>query len=405
MNNIIYIENGILASIFKNPSNAQVAIDNSLSSDMFTDYGSRCLFRDIEEAIKNKEAISIGNKRFKSNEYSLLAIIGSEYNPMWDVSEDAFLMDVDNVLDDYKNRRKQEIVSNTDDINETIQRLEELSNINVKSRTLSAADVILSITEDQAEKIKCGIRFFDQAETFAKRRFVVIGARSGMGKSAVSQILATEMANKGNKVLFFSLEMGERELGERSFAIHYGRFFNTIESEQEQNEMLANYDYDRAQNLRYCELFSGDLGYMRKTIINEKRYNGLDVVFVDYLQLLRVRGATEIDRLSIITSSLKRLAMELDICIIAPAQLNRDAEDKDAKLAEDIKEGAKIKPLNMSYLRGSGTIEQDADCVFTINANRGTPRILIYTAKNRHGRTGTSNEFMFIGEKMQLTEI
>ncbi len=118
-----------------------------------------------------------------------------------------------------------------------------------------------------------------------------------------------------------------------------------------------------------------------------RTHGGLALVVIDYLQLLKVhhlKKASELDRLTYITKTLKQAAMELDVPLIAAAQLNREAlnNNQDPKL---------------SHLRGSGTIEQDADVVVLLqkqNPKTEKPDVnaldlyKVNVAKNRGGPTG-----------------
>lgn len=397
-NILIQKEFEIINAIFRGKNFGKIAIDNSLSSKMFTSKEAIKIFIEIEEAIKNNETISYANKRFLKLE-ELQEIIN--YTNEILTIENIFLGEIELLIENYKAREKLKIVENTQDINEIIFKLQELDKLNTLVDSFEIQEVIDTIKEKEDENIETGFNFFDCNNVLARKRFIVIGARASMGKSAVSQILAMRIAKNNKKVMFYSLEMSKREMGKRAFAMETGKMFDEIEDENEVAIRYCDINFERLKTIRFAELLNSKFATLRRQVIKEINTRGLDVVVIDYLQLLQADfGHTELEKLTYITRNLKQMAMDLNICIITPAQLNREAEDKERKDDED-----NIKPLSISYLRGSGTIEQDADCVLMLNGVRGKPKIKIEIAKNRHGKNGITQEFYFSGANMQMNEI
>ena len=151
--------------------------------------------------------------------------------------------------------------------------------------------------------------------------------------------------------------------------------------------------------LSKAKLFIDDSGALTPTELRArtrrlKREHGLDLVIVDYIQLMQVGGTTEnrATEISEISRSLKSLAKELQVPIIALSQLNRSVEQRPDK-----------RPI-MSDLRESGSIEQDADVILFIyrdevynpeSADKGTAEIII--RKQRNGPIGTVR-LSFLGQ-------
>lgn len=193
-----------------------------------------------------------------------------------------------------------------------------------------------------------------------ENQFIIIAARPAMGKTAFALNLATNVAiNTGKTVALFNLEMGAEQLANRIISS-----LGQIEGYKLQTGKLLNEDWKRVSEavsqLENTNIFIDDtpgitIGEIkskcRRLASGEK---GLSLVIIDYLQLIsggKNYGANRQQEVSDISRALKTLAMELNIPIIALAQLSRAVEGREDK-----------RPL-MSDLRESGSIEQDADIV------------------------------------------
>ena len=193
-----------------------------------------------------------------------------------------------------------------------------------------------------------------------ENQFIIIAARPAMGKTAFALNLATNVAiNTGKTVAVFNLEMGAEQLANRIISS-----LGQLEGYKLQSGKLLNEDWKRVNEaisqLEDTNIFIDDtpgitIGEIRakcRRLANSEK--GLSLVVIDYLQLIsggKNYGANRQQEVSDISRSLKTLAMELNIPIIALAQLSRAVEGREDK-----------RPL-MSDLRESGSIEQDADIV------------------------------------------
>lgn len=188
--------------------------------------------------------------------------------------------------------------------------------------------------------IKGGIPSLDEiTKGFHAGRLYVIAARPAMGKTALGLTLAENAASKGTKTLFFSLEMTLSEL---------------------QGRLIQRYR-EESGNLVNSHLYVDDKSGLTVTDITQrarrhKRRHGLDAIFIDYLGLIQASDnrAQMVHQIGEITRRLKQLAKDLKIPVVLLCQLNRGVEGKDDKRPD------------MSHLRDSGAIEQDADCVMFI---------------------------------------
>jgi len=218
---------------------------------------------------------------------------------------------------------------------------------------------------------------------------IIIAARPGMGKSALALNMAQNVALNDNTVAVFSLEMSREEVVTRLLCAK-GR----IDSQKLRTGNLSEGDFTKLSNaagaLYKQNIFVDDSPGLTVTEIRAKsrrlrRRPGLDMVVVDYLQLMNGSGEENRQQeIATISRSLKSLARELNIPIIALSQLNRAVESREDK-----------RP-RLGDLRESGAVEQDADVVMFIYRDeyyypekvesRGVAEIHI--AKHRQGGVG-----------------
>ncbi|MCG7932632.1 MAG: replicative DNA helicase [Candidatus Thiodiazotropha lotti] len=216
-------------------------------------------------------------------------------------------------------------------------------------------------------------------------QLVVIAGRPSMGKSTLAINIAENIAIKqGNPVLIFSLEMEQNELIDKLTASQA-----KIPLQNLLNGNLDDYDLGGAvAQLNRSPLYIDDTGglfinQIRARALRTKRKYGLSLLIVDYLQLIRAKAESRLQEVSEISRSLKALAKELGIPVIALSQLNRGLEQRPDK-----------RPM-MSDLRETGQIEQDADLVVFVyrdevyspnSKHKNIAELII--SKQRNGPTG-----------------
>lgn len=230
---------------------------------------------------------------------------------------------------------------------------------------------------------------------FQKSDLIIIAARPSMGKTALALNIAFNAAYLSQvPVGFFSLEMSKEQLVRRLLscageidASHLRRAFLT--GEEWQNLQQA------ASYLLECPIYIDDTPAATALEIRSKsrrlKAEGkLGLIIVDYLQLMRGRSdaSSREQEISDISRSLKALAKELDVPVIALSQLSRKVEDRKPKIPE------------LADLRESGAIEQDADVIFFIYRdevyNENSPEkglAKIFLKKQRNGPTGEFSLF------------
>ncbi len=218
---------------------------------------------------------------------------------------------------------------------------------------------------------------------------VVLAARPAMGKTALALNLATHMAAQ-HKVLFLSLEMPQAELHDRNLA-SLGRIpLETVMRSPENDDDYWQRITGAIQRINDLNLYLDDQGGLslwevRMKARAIKRKHGLDVLIIDYLQLMSGKGDNRNEQIAAISRGLKALAKELEISVLCLSQLNRKVEERANRIPQ------------LSDLRDSGSIEQDADAILFLhreevsNPNcedqwKGFAQLRL--AKFRHSRTG-----------------
>lgn len=229
-------------------------------------------------------------------------------------------------------------------------------------------------------------------------RFYVIGARPGVGKSAIMSVMACQAIRDGRRVLYVSLEMGARELVTRMVSsvsgVSVGSIMRKTLAEQDYTDIADCFSLLPGGQFRFGELLRTP-DALRRAALQMRAREGLDVIFVDYLQLMRcdTKTSNRTEAVGEISRSLKLLAMELGVPVVAAAQLNRAA-------------AGNTEP-RLSDLRESGSIEQDADVVILLHApdepDGGLRRTEVCVAKNRQGTCGATTMW-FDGEHMRFMQ-
>lgn len=275
--------------------------------------------------------------------------------------------------------------------------------------TFDRLNVLNSPDKDKYRGLPTGIRDLDNLITGLNRSdLIILAARPGVGKTSFGLNVARHVAVTANRrVAFFSLEMGKEQLSSRllsSEARVEGSKLRTGElSGDEWARLIEGGDILAKAQLYFDDNPSITVPEMKAKI---RRLGDVDLVIVDYLQLMSSarRIDNRVQEVSEITRSLKIMAKELDVPVIAMSQLRRPTER-----TKDHRPG-------LSELRDSGSIEQDADVVIFLhreayNATSEGGEITedmdmnaaeLIVAKNRHGSTD-SVAVHWQGEYMRFT--
>lgn len=404
-------------------------IDNSLvdkiceevNSDMFFDEKNKFLFEAIEELHKNGIPIDIGMIKEELDKKKRLTQVGGiEYisEVIDSVITSANLNYYIEILKEHSTRRNlinvaTEIVTEAYDEENVTTVLDnaERNILNVvKVRTVKDFVPIHEILRRAQSKLEelaknkklitgleTGFYDFDKITTgFQPGELIILAARPGMGKTALALNMATYAATTTDKAIaIFNLEMPAEQLVNRIISAQGGIDAYKLQTGQMQERDWKRYN-EAMNELAETNLFIEDNSGVTVSEIKAKcrrlanMPKGLGLVVIDYLQLVTT-GNRRIEsrqvEVSEISRSLKTMALELGVPVIALSQLSRSAEKRESNM-----------PM-LADLRESGSIEQDADMVLFINRKdyyeakkdqreKIVPAELVI-AKHRKGSLGT----------------
>lgn len=236
---------------------------------------------------------------------------------------------------------------------------------------------------------------------------IIVAGRPAMGKSVFAQQLAENIAEQQRTAIIFTLEMSGYEIIERSLSRRSRVSIQSLKTAELVGDELSRV-VDSFVHVSRLPLLIDDASLdvtslVEKTkntaaALEKKELPPLGCIVIDYLQLVGAKAANRTLEIGKITSSLKKLAKELSVPVIALSQLNRGVENRTEK-----------RP-SLADLRESGNIEQDADLVLLIYRDdyynkdsefAGTAEII--AAKNRHGSNGFVR-LVFCGENVEFRD-
>ena len=286
-------------------------------------------------------------------------------------------------------------------INEAEQALFNVSNSQIKREFVPIWEAV-SDYYDEIEKllemgagtvgIPTGFKGLDGLlGGFQKSDLVVFAGRPGMGKTSWILTVAMQAARRGARVAIFTMEMGVEQMVQRLMSMETGLSIGKLRTAninpREQTRLT-----EAIGRISNFPLFIDDTPSitpieMRTKCRRLQHEYGLDMVMVDYMQLMSAGKAYENNRvqeISYISRALKELARELNVCVLSTAQLSRAVEQRQDKRPQ------------LSDLRESGSIEQDADAVMFLyrdevynpDTTEFPNQADIMLSKHRHGPTG-----------------
>lgn len=421
------IEIKLLQSIFYNPKILE-ELENDVQINDFHDDRNREIYSLMLDVYKINKSLDIDIFMSYVKQKNKLNAIGNE-EYIFDVIENTISS---NSYEDYAERIKelsnirkivemseitiknavngsQDSITLIDKIGNDIDKISSRKGIN---EILKLSDIAISYIDDLGNNsyskkvVKTNYEDFDNMLQggIHNSDLVILAARPGMGKTAFALNLALNVS-KSKNVLVFTLEMGLDQLVERMISmiteVTLSKLRENTFSDIEFREILSSMDIIKNCKLNIANVHNVTIKDIKIMARKLKRNGQLDLIIIDYLQLIENAGndANRVQQVSEISRSLKLLAKELDIPVIALSQLSRGVESRTDK-----------RPM-LSDLRESGSIEQDADIVMFLyreeyyakaentdtNSNTKGNVVELLIKKHRHGSQGTVY-FKFIPE-------
>ena len=228
-----------------------------------------------------------------------------------------------------------------------------------KKKTEHMEDIVKNFTlEDDTIRIPTGIAPLDKVLNggLAKKEITVLGARSGCGKTTLAQNIILNASKVGKKCLFISLEVDKRSL-----LIKFLSNMSSVDSRRISSNNLSQTEIQsinhskniiKDYNIYVNDSSSLNIFEIEKIIKQQLKRNPVDLVVVDYLQLVKTSGRNRVEEISQVSKCLKKIASTFDLAVLVLAQVNRDGADTLPRL---------------QHLKGSGAIEEDADVVIFVH--------------------------------------
>lgn len=415
-NNLI-VEREVLANAMQNKTAAVKAIEGLNEGDFYNDLhrkifnAIRTLFSlnkpidllTVTETLETSENVDAETIKYIASIYANNEGLSSNQDTYIDIlKEKSILRSLAEFSDEIKALSLEDKSPAKNVLEKAEKGLFEISQGGLRN-SLTALDVIMSDTvqtimkrvQNRGELSGVTTGFTDLNSLlggFQKSDLVLLAARPSMGKTALAVNLAVNAAKAGKKVAMFSLEMSKTQIGQRilaSFAqMNLSSLFKgELEGQDLVNLITASNELSK-YSLHIDDTAAISLIELKAKLRRLKMEEGLDLVVVDYLQLMTTgeRVENRVLEISQISRGLKAIAKELDVPVLALSQLSRALEQRPDKRPK------------LSDLRESGAIEQDADIVmflyrdYVYNKETENPNLAeVIVSKHRNGPIGVVN--------------
>lgn len=265
---------------------------------------------------------SMGIKRRLSEELKTI-VMDIDYNS--EITPQSLLSDIEQILDKTSRKIKPK----------TISWLKVFSRILTDYEKIANGDVALGN--------KCGFKLIDDKGGFELGELMVIGARTSNGKTAFTLNCAVNLAKNGTPVGIFSLEMTNKQLGIRIISILTG--LNSTEVKQgslSQENLDVMTKLDDKLPIYFDDVRSSDIDSIISNIKGMVMQHGVQVIILDYLQLMRSNERDRVHQIGSIAHRLEALSKQLEITIVLISQLRRNVDKDPCPRLEELKESGDI---------------------------------------------------------------
>lgn len=425
----VEIEETILGSILTDPVVISEALVHLVPDDFYKP-GNRLIFEGVISLFnENKPVDMITVGEYLANQNNLDQAGGKGYieDLTYSVSSSANIEYYCQIIREKAIRRRlitscNEIIK--DSFNAATDTLEVLDTAQSKvfsvtrdtgGRMLELHEVMMSLSKDvdQIQKqgkpigLRTGLDIDNTLQGFQNSKMYVIGARPSMGKTAFSLTIMRRLSMDGHKTGILSLETSHKSIGTRLVSQVSGLAADRIVSGQMTGEEMKRFSNSCSTLSEYGMIIDDEPALTGQKLRAKCRLmvkKGVKIIFVDFLQLLQEEAQSKHLEIGKLTKILKQTSKELDIPMVVLSQLNRKLEDRNNKRPQ------------MSDLRESGSIEEDADSILflyrpeyygvkTTEDGRSTAGLCeVIIAKNKDGKTGF-HEQHFIADQMRFENL
>lgn len=380
----IEAERSMIGSILRSPDDIMPEVEEILQEEDFLIPEYRSLYRTCSGYFVDGKPVDIVTLAYQHEEYKVL--IAEAYQSVPSIKNWREYARI--VIDTAKRRRAWEsaeilmeslVGDNADNCQELAVRLCEKLSSREGGNAISAKEgfaKFYSSLQKPQDYIKTGFASLDRHTYIRPGDFVVIGARPSAGKTAITLQMLLNMS-KTRKAVYFSLETKNENLFGRMSANLSGIGMKEIKTQDgldfgrlaQAGKMFDGMDFHTVEAA----------GWTVAQIKAKAIQLGAEIIFVDYMGLIKSEGSGRYEKITNISVDLHTLAQQSNIAVIALSQLNREGKGEP----------------DMTHLRESGQIEQDADVILLLHAPEGLEandgpiqeRVIII-AKNKEGETG-----------------
>jgi len=290
------------------------------------------------------------------------------------------LVNAEKCLESRENDVMETVNKCCDSLARMVEVQKDYQTVGIKEVMVDVMDHVEKVYECQGSEevvgLKTGYQNLDNNLVgLAPQELIIIAGRPSAGKTAIALDMARNMLKTGKSVLFCSLEMSKRAIGTRLLSREA-----KINSIRLKDGSLDAHDWKKVANansvidgykLKIYDKPSCTVGEIKAEIMKAKREHGIQIVFIDYLLLIKNYGRQENERLRVggNIKFLRSVARELDIPIVLLTQLGRSAEDREPRKSD---------------LKETGAAEEDSDVILLLYEDEaGLYQVII--AKNRNG--------------------
>lgn len=390
-------EQAVIGDILLEPDKVMPVATQTLSPDDFATGEFKTLYKACAELYANNKPIDAVTVIAKAGtEYQSTLVLACQETPTISNYENYIAIvkessqrrqawnNTANLLDLLENGKMEECNELVADISECLANKDFSDSFDAKAGFMD----FLETRDKPRTYIPTGLSRLDKLVYIDRGDYIVFGGRPSSGKTAFTLQMMMAMA-RNKKVVYFSLETSKSKVFDRLISNYTRTDFSEIKKGEIKNweQILSYYDAFTALNFEVVEAAGWTVEQIKAKALQARA----EVIFIDYLSLITAAGKSKLEQVTNISIGLHTMAQQHKIAVVALSQLNRGGS----------------KDMDMTSLRESGQIEQDADCILLLQSTDPkdpcADRELII-AKNKEGEVGKMI-LRFDGQHQRFSEV